>query len=61
MDVPRDDAADDPDTISRSDPMSTNDDLTHRISPAAPCDPQDSACCDDDCCGGTTDDNGTCC
>ncbi|HEX8211966.1 MAG TPA: hypothetical protein VF584_17450 [Longimicrobium sp.] len=44
--------------------MRTNDDLTHRISPAAeptPSDPQDSACCDDDCCGGTTPDSGTCC
>jgi len=45
--------------------MRANDDLTHRISPAAeptPCDPQDSACCDDDgCCGGTTGDSGACC
>ena len=44
--------------------MRTNDDLTHRISPAAestPCDPRDPACCDDDCCGGTSGDSGTCC
>jgi len=43
--------------------MRTNDDLTHRISPAAeptPCHPQDSACCDDNCCG-TTADSGSCC